>query len=125
MKKIIYLGLILSFSMMGVFIAFKLSNTSNLFERAGMYFLIIPTICNTCIKLCYKIITGKGERDDILFFSTVHTALCWTVYLIYITINLDFHFAFVILCIANTFIWGGLAFRWIRKKSKKFSNQDN
>lgn len=124
MKKTISFGLILSLSIMGVCIALKFSNTSNLFERAGMYFLIIPTICNTCVKFCYKTITGKGERDDILFCSTVHTALCWTVYLAYITINLNFHFAFVILSIANVLVWGGLVFRWIGKRSKKL-NQDN
>jgi membrane protein DedA with SNARE-associated domain len=86
-----------------------------------MYFLIFPTIINSCaIKLCYKEITGKGEKKmKHYFFPTVHCAICWTTLLFYINIKLNFHFVLTLVLIVNIIVWVILTITaWKRKQEK-------
>ncbi|MCE0553217.1 hypothetical protein LQK80_01080 [Bacillus thuringiensis] len=62
MKKFIYITSILIGGLLGSYISLTYAKDATLFEKAGMYFLIFPTIINSCTKLFHKAITGKGEK---------------------------------------------------------------
>lgn len=119
MKKFIYITSILIGGLLGSYISLTYAKDATLFEKAGIYFLIFPTIINSCTKLCHKAITGKGEKNETLFVPTVHCAICWTTLLLYINIKLNFHFVLTLVLIVNIIVWVVLTIiAWKRKQEK-------
>lgn len=117
MKKTFCIISVIILNTMGAYVIIKYANDFSLFEKAGLYFLVLPTLINSSFKLGYRMAFKEQEKYIVLFAPTTHTALCWTVYLGYITIHINYHFVFVLLFIANICTWLGLLVRSLIKNT--------